>query len=72
MASLYSLGFQQVALSSLGYDTRGSDGNFGPRTREMVAAWQAAAKQPATGYLDNGQRQALLKAASLRSGDFLV
>ncbi|HEX2886235.1 serine/threonine-protein kinase, partial [Vineibacter terrae] len=30
----------QVALSSLGYGTQGTDGTFGPRTRQMIAAWQ--------------------------------
>ena len=42
----------QVALTSLGFDTRGSDGIFGPRSREMIAAWQKARNQPATGFLN--------------------
>ena len=36
----------QVALTSLGFDTRGNDGVFGPRSREMIAAWQKARNQP--------------------------
>jgi peptidoglycan hydrolase-like protein with peptidoglycan-binding domain len=51
----------QVALTSLGFDTRGSDGTFGPRSREMIAAWQRAQKHPATGYLTAAGKQALLR-----------
>lgn len=55
----------QVALSSLGFDTRGTDGVFGPRSREMIAAWQKARNQPsATGFLTASQQQALLKEAA--------
>ena len=41
----------QMALTALGFDTRGSDGAFGPRSREMITAWQQARNRPATGYL---------------------
>jgi serine/threonine protein kinase len=51
----------QVKLTSLGFDTRGSDGTFGPRSREMIAAWQRARKHPATGYLTAAENQALLR-----------
>ncbi len=54
----------QVALSSQGFDTRGSDGTLGPRSREMIAAWQKARNQPATGFLDGTQHQALLREAA--------
>ncbi|MGQ0582169.1 MAG: protein kinase domain-containing protein [Reyranella sp.] len=54
----------QVALTSLGFDTRGSDGAFGPRSRDMIAAWQKARSQPATGYLTGTQNQALLREAA--------
>ena len=54
----------QVALTSLGFDTRGADGAFGPRSRDMVAAWQKARNQPATGFLSGPQNQALLREAS--------
>ena len=37
-------GASQIALSAQGFDTRGSDGTFGPRSREMIAAWQQAQK----------------------------
>ena len=53
----------QVALTSLGFDTHGSDGALGPRSREMIAAWQRARNHPATGYLNAGEAQALLREA---------
>ncbi|HTG20035.1 MAG TPA: peptidoglycan-binding protein [Reyranella sp.] len=54
----------QVALTSLGYDTRGTDGLFGPRSREMIAGWQKKAGVPATGFLTTAQQQALLREAA--------
>lgn len=51
----------QIALTALGFDTRGSDGVFGPRSREMIASWQKARNLPPTGFLDAAQNQALLK-----------
>ncbi len=54
----------QIALTAQGFDTRGSDGAFGPRTREMVAAWQKARNQPATGFVTAAQQQQLLREAA--------
>jgi hypothetical protein len=54
----------QVALTSLGFDTRGDDGVFGPRSREMIAHWQKARNQPANGFVNGAQQQALLKEAA--------
>jgi peptidoglycan hydrolase-like protein with peptidoglycan-binding domain len=54
----------QAALTSLGFDTRGSDGAFGPRSREMIASWQKARNQPVTGFLTAAQNQALLREAA--------
>jgi class 3 adenylate cyclase len=54
----------QVALTSLGFDTRGDDGVFGPRSREMIAHWQKARNQAATGFVTRPQQQALLKEAA--------
>jgi peptidoglycan hydrolase-like protein with peptidoglycan-binding domain len=54
----------QVALTALGFDTRGSDGAFGPRSREMIGNWQKSRNQPATGYLTATQQQALLRDAT--------
>jgi serine/threonine protein kinase/peptidoglycan hydrolase-like protein with peptidoglycan-binding domain len=54
----------QVALTSLGFDTHGADGVFGPRSREMITDWQRARNQPATGFLIAAQQQALLSEAA--------
>lgn len=54
----------QVGLSSLGFDTRGIDGLLGPRSREMIAAWQKTRKHVTTGYLTGQQHQALLGEAA--------
>jgi hypothetical protein len=55
----------QRALTSLGFDTRGTDGIFGTRSREMLLAWQKARNQPATGFLNTAQQEMLLKEAAL-------
>jgi serine/threonine protein kinase len=54
----------QVALTSLGFDTQGADGIFGPRSRDMILAWQKARNQPTTGFLTAAQQQALLGEAA--------
>ncbi len=54
----------QVALTSLGFDTQGADGVFGPRSREMILGWQKARNQPATGFLTAAQQRALLSEAA--------
>jgi peptidoglycan hydrolase-like protein with peptidoglycan-binding domain len=54
----------QVALSALGFDTRSTDGAFGPHTRDMLAAWQKARNLPSTGFLTGAENQRLLKEAS--------
>jgi serine/threonine protein kinase len=54
----------QIALTSLGFDTRGTDGTLGPRSREMISAWQKARNQPVTGFLSGAQHQALLREAA--------
>ena len=54
----------QVALTSLGFDTQGFDGVFGPRSRDMILGWQKARNQPATGFLTAAQQQALLSEAA--------
>lgn len=53
----------QLALTAQGFDTRGTDGALGPRTREMIVAWQQARKHPATGYLTAAESQALRDAS---------
>ena len=54
----------QVALTALGFNTGGTDGAFGARTREMIAAWQKARNNPPTGFLTGAQNQALLREAA--------
>jgi len=53
----------QLALTAQGFDTRGTDGALGPRSREMIAAWQQAQKHPTTGYLTAAESQALRDAS---------
>jgi len=53
----------QTALTVLGFPTGGSDGVFGPRSREMIAAWQKKAGRAATGYLAADTQAALLRDA---------
>lgn len=54
----------QVALTVQGHDTHGTDGMFGPRTREMIAGWQRKSGATATGFFTMAQRDALLRAAA--------
>ncbi len=54
----------QVALTALGFNTGGSDGSFGPRTRQMVANWQKGRNEPDTGFVTAAQQQALLRDAA--------
>lgn len=49
----------QVALGSLGFDVGTVDGIFGPRSRQMIAAWQGKRSEPATGFLTAKQKEAL-------------
>src|SRR4029453_4347858 len=50
--------------TSLGFDTHGFDGVFGPRSRDMIQGWQKARNQPTTGFLTGAQQQALLSEAA--------
>lgn len=54
----------QIALTALGFDTYGNDGTFRQRSREMIMAWQKAHNQPPTGFVDDAQRQLLLREAA--------
>ena len=53
----------QQGLAAAGFDPGPADGAFGPRTRAAIGGWQDARGNDATGYLDEGQAQALLAAA---------
>jgi peptidoglycan hydrolase-like protein with peptidoglycan-binding domain len=39
----------QRRLTAAGFDTGGTDGVVGPKTREAIAAWQTASGLPPTG-----------------------
>lgn len=54
----------QVALTALGFNTNGTSGSFGPHTRQMIASWQKARNDAATGFLTGAQNQALLREAA--------
>jgi len=41
----------QAALTAKGFDTLGTDGSFGPRTRQMIGNWQRSRNEPGTGFL---------------------
>ncbi|WP_299360760.1 peptidoglycan-binding domain-containing protein [uncultured Paracoccus sp.] len=51
----------QRLLVRLGHDTRGTDGTFGPATRDAIARWQGTNGWAATGYLNADQFRALRK-----------
>ena len=42
----------QVRLSLIGYNPKGSDGVFGPNTRQAISELQLAEARPVTGFLD--------------------
>lgn len=55
----------QVALAAQGYDPGPPDGQFGPRTRQMIAAWQRSRSEPATGFFTKAQYQFILQASAV-------
>ncbi|GAA6209169.1 peptidoglycan-binding domain-containing protein [Cognatishimia sp. WU-CL00825] len=59
----------QKDLNTLGYNTRGVDGVFGPATRSAVAAWQADTGYEAHGYLNLDQLRDLQEFARLRAAE---
>jgi serine/threonine protein kinase len=54
----------QVALVALGFGISTLGGTFDLGLRELIAAWQKARNQPATGFLTGPQYQALLLEAA--------
>ena len=52
----------QRGLTALGFDVGAADGIFGARTRAGIGKWQLSLGEVATGYLDAGASQTLLKA----------
>ncbi|SNT01866.1 peptidoglycan-binding domain-containing protein [Antarctobacter heliothermus] len=57
----------QRDLAQLGFDTRGIDGIFGPRTRGSIAAWQNRNGADVTGYLDAAQIAQLADLAAAQA-----
>ena len=55
----------QAALAAAGFDPGPADGQFGPRTRRAIEAWQAAAGYTATGELTSEQVETLLAEPTL-------
>ena len=53
----------QAALAGAGFDPGPADGQFGPKTRRAIQAWQRANGYAATGALTSGQAEALLGGA---------
>ncbi|MBV9835159.1 MAG: peptidoglycan-binding protein, partial [Alphaproteobacteria bacterium] len=51
----------QAALTAKGFDTMGTDGAFGPRTRQMISNWQRSRSEPPTGFLTATQAALLSK-----------
>jgi len=60
----------QLALTTQGFDTRGTDGVLGPHSREMIAAWQTARGLPVTGFVDAAQRQRLISDSAAAVAKF--
>ena len=54
----------QVALTGLGFATGETDGVFGQRSREMIAAWQRKTGRAATGYVSADMQRELLRDAA--------
>lgn len=55
----------QMALTSLGYSTRGADGVFGANTRRAIQAWQTAQGERVSGYLTADQVREIRRQAGL-------
>lgn len=57
----------QRRLNSLGYNTNGSDGTFGPGTRRAIALWQRDRNYTQTGTLDAAQANEILRGTTAGS-----
>jgi len=62
----------QGRLSALGYDTLGTDGAFGPRTRDAIASWQQDNGAPVSGYLSEDQIDAIRVASAASYATWLA
>lgn len=61
----------QGRLTSLGYDTNGSDGAFGDNTRTAISNWQQDNGAPATGYLSGDQIAQIRKLSQVSYAQWL-
>ena len=59
----------QHGLANDGFDPGTPDGQFGPRTRAAIRAWQAARGTAITGYVDEVQAELLLRRAAARQSE---
>lgn len=59
----------QRDLTTLGFNTRGIDGLFGPGTRGAIAAWQVQTSFPETGFLTRDQIFQLAGQAARRAAE---
>jgi hypothetical protein len=62
----------QGRLTALGYDTAGTDGAFGPRSRNAIAGWQQDNGAPVSGYLSGDQVDAIRKTSEVAYADWLA
>jgi hypothetical protein len=61
----------QGRLTSLGYDTAGTDGSFGPRTRTAITGWQQDNGAPISGYLSGDQIEQIRKMSEVSYAEWL-
>jgi hypothetical protein len=61
----------QGRLTSLGYDTFGSDGTFGPNSRTAISNWQQDNGAPVNGYLSTDQITQIRKSSQVAYADWL-
>lgn len=54
----------QQALNAFGFNVGTADGSLGPKSRSGISSYQAYMGWPATGYLDDYQRNVLLESQS--------
>ena len=59
----------QRHLTILGFDTRGTDGIFGPATRKALTDWQGARRFGSDGYLDAQQLATLRSEGAARAAE---
>jgi hypothetical protein len=61
----------QGRLTALGYDTGGTDGSLGPRSRAAISDWQQDNGAPVTGYLSGDQIAQIRKLSQVAYNEWL-